>query len=149
MKKPLLLLLCWLCCHVALAQPPAKGRTFYYLMDTASTPKLNRMWSIDKDPPFIMYTLACPCLFENGKPALIRDLRDPGQTISSQTLNKQPLLTLPDLIINASAILNDAAGDKILLVEPVGNIYRIYKVCLKSVEKKYRYSDSEFLKPAP
>ncbi|WP_462266827.1 hypothetical protein [Mucilaginibacter sp.] len=98
MKKLLVLILCWLCYHVALAQPPAKGRTLYYLMDTASTPQPDRMWAFSEDLPLQYYVLAYPCLDDGDKPHLGIDTRKPAGIITAKQLHELQLLSLPQLI---------------------------------------------------
>jgi hypothetical protein len=47
---------------------PIKKDTLYYLIDTAKTPKLDRVFEIEHSKQFVFYTINCPCYAVKWKP---------------------------------------------------------------------------------
>jgi hypothetical protein len=44
--------------------------SMYYLLDTAKTPKNDRMWLIHPEGVYTFYYINCPCIEENQRPYL-------------------------------------------------------------------------------
>jgi hypothetical protein len=47
---------------------PIKKDTIYYLVDTAKTPRLDRVFGIEHSKQFVFYNIYCPCYAVKWKP---------------------------------------------------------------------------------
>ena len=104
------------------AQKTQKPNSLYYLLDTANTPRNDRMWKVFTDGQYKYFALQCPCLENHGKPTFFYGVQSKENSV---LINKKQLqgikLANLDTLIAASKQIehNNYARDfSIYLIEP-------------------------------
>jgi hypothetical protein len=85
---------------------PIKKDTLYYLIDTAKTPKLDRVFEIENSKQFVFYTIDCPCYAVKWKPQFYYVFKGTSNYdanlkpvyITKSEMKKLPFVTLYKLI---------------------------------------------------
>ncbi|MCR8558995.1 hypothetical protein KXD93_15160 [Mucilaginibacter sp. BJC16-A38] len=126
MKKILFMLLLFPVVQ-GFAQKTQNTNPVYYLLDTANTPRNDRMWKLTTDGRYKYFAIQCPCLENHGKPTFFYDAvnKDNAARINKKELRVIKLANLDTLIALARQIeRNNYARDfPIYLIEPRGEGY--------------------------
>lgn len=137
MKKLILLLLLTALCYKADAQK--KPAVVYYLIDTATVPVADRMFSINTNGKTYQYTLNCSCLMPWLTDALFtRFVDDKGVMLSQTQVNRLKLLTLRqliDIVVKYSVVRKKE--NIFYFVEKRAEQLIKYKVVLSEPESEY------------
>jgi hypothetical protein len=108
----------------ASAQEDKKVDSIYYLLDTAKTPVLDRMISVDIARPHKFFTINCPCLNSGSRPVFRTNINN-GTSISSREIAKIKFISLANLIElvrkNDTPYFNDVVA--IFFIEPGKNVF--------------------------
>lgn len=139
MKK--LLLVCLIFSSVKLfAQGLKTNDSLYYLLDTTKTPVNERLWRIETNSQFKLYTLNCPCLKYNGMPQFFYSLTeagDPAQVMTKTGLKRLKLIALHELISRSRQLLDTAIiSHAFSFIEPFGKNYILHRVDLRNSAEK-------------
>lgn len=85
------------CSSGLFAQQKVKVDTVYYLLDTAKTPEIDRMWTLNEDGPLQYTRLNCPCVNDKDFPVFIFRVSE-NTVIKNLNSYRDKLVSLPDLI---------------------------------------------------
>jgi hypothetical protein len=128
MKKMSFLLLLFLGVQ-GLAQRTQHTNSIYYLLDTANTPKNDRMWKSSSDGQYKNFALQCPCLENHGKPTFFYNVenKDNVTLINKKQLKIIKLASLDSLIAFSKLIEHNIyeRNFSIFFIEPKNGGYTI------------------------
>jgi hypothetical protein len=126
MKKIFFMLLLFLGVQ-GFAQETQNTNSVYYLLDTANTPRNDRMWKLSTDGRYKYFAIQCPCLENHGKPTFFYDVenKDNAALINKKELRVIKLANLDTLIALSKQIErnNYARNFPVFLIEPHGEGY--------------------------
>jgi hypothetical protein len=147
--KIILLLACVVLIKSTSAQKSQKTDSIYYLIDTTTTLKNDRMWDVHEESPALkFYEIKCSCLKYNSRPTFGYDLdRNKGTIISKKDLLAIKLISLPDMI-TASKKNTDGGFKgkyKFFIIEPLNKKYIVHEVKMFGPFKPEIFIDYEIL----
>jgi len=138
--KKLFLMFLVICSVNAYALADIKKDSVYYLIDTARTPRNDRLWDIHEEYPTIMlYTIKCPCLAFGNRPTFVDNLElKTDEMISTEEFKAIKLTTMASLIEKAKrASIDQKARNNcsFFIIERRGGNYVVHKVRLLNPTK--------------
>lgn len=101
-----------------------KKDTIYYLLDTAKTPKNDRMIWVSNDKTEKIFVIDCPCLRSDGAKPIFQIRNNPAKTIDSEILKSYKLTSISSII--KLAIDNDKGNEFnekyiLFVIQPIEN----------------------------
>jgi len=100
-----LILLCLSFCKTY-AQNSGKKDTIYYLLDTLSTPPLERMIKTEASKDIKFYTIKCPCLKDNVEPAFESAIASKSY-VNNQVFKTYRFISLAPVLAHACRVCNN------------------------------------------